>query len=82
MRHKRLVLRSNVVRVLASAELERAKGGLKDTYGAMCPQSAFPPCATVAAPCSQGPYTCTLFTQNTCNAPCTNGTCDRCQYPF
>lgn len=79
---KKLTIRRETLRALTGEALAQAMGGAPaggNTEGAACPRTAFPPCATVAGACTG---TCPIWTQNTCNAPCTQGTCDRCQFPF
>lgn len=74
MKKNKLRLNAQTIRQLTGYDLGRAAGGLPSA-GAACPQTAFPPCATVAGGCTQAPQNCTVWTQNTCNAPCTNGSC-------
>jgi hypothetical protein len=78
---KKLKLNRETFRALNCEALTHAVGGIPSA-GAACPQTAFPPCQTHGGQCSGIPATCTVWTLNTCAAPCTNGTCAQCQFPF
>lgn len=84
MKKSKLILKRETLRALTGQALTQAMGAQRagtGSEGAACPQTAFPPCGSVAGACSGIPYTCTVWTLNTCNVPCTNASC-ACQWSY